>query len=35
MSDYKTLFNQNKEDLKTDDRIENALEKKNPTDFAL
>ncbi len=32
---YKTLFNQNKDDLKSDDRIENASEKKNPTDFAL
>jgi len=35
MSDYKTLFNQNKENLQSDERIENALEKRNPTDFAL
>lgn len=35
VQEYKTLFNQNKENLKSDDRIENASEKKNPTDFAV
>lgn len=35
IENYKTIFNQNKEDLKSDERIENAFEKKNSTDFAL
>lgn len=35
VQEYKTIFNQNKENLKTDERIENVSEKRNPTDFAL
>jgi cysteinyl-tRNA synthetase len=35
IEDYKTLFNQNKTDLRSDERIENILNKKNATDFAL
>ncbi len=35
IKEYKTLFNQNKENLRSDDRIENQDEKKNPTDFAV
>jgi len=35
IEDYKTLFNQNKTDLRSDERIENILNKKNSTDFAL
>lgn len=33
--EYKTLFNHNKENLKSDDRIENIQEKRSPTDFAV
>lgn len=35
IEDYKNIFNQNKTDLRSDERIENVLNKKNSTDFAL
>jgi cysteinyl-tRNA synthetase len=35
IEDYKSIFNQNKTDLRSDERIENILNKKNATDFAL